>query len=146
MLAHSNKEKASIIFIYFIGIVRDPFVYLFPAYTRIPSKYIPYRNRARKANENLRKILVDIIADRKRAIQEKYLTKIDDGDKKPDLLTMMIMAAQDHPVGESNSRSFLTDGELISNLAVFFVAGNLRKRFMVILYFFVLNKILHKRT
>jgi cytochrome P450 len=123
-----------------IGIVRDPFVYLFPAYTRIPSKYIPYRNRARKANEDLRKILVDIIADRKRVIQEKSLTQAadGDGDKRPDLLTMMITAAQDH----SNSRSFLTDGELISNLAVFFVAGNLCGSFIVIYYLLTL----HNRT
>ncbi|KAL0140400.1 cytochrome P450 [Mucor lusitanicus] len=107
------------------SIVRDPFVYLFPAYTRIPSKYIPYRNRARKANENLRKILSDIIVDRKRTIRENNLVLSDDLDtsnpQAPDLLTLMIMAAED---GHVPNTSYLTDGELVSNLAVFFVAGH----------------------
>jgi cytochrome P450 len=108
-----------------IGIVRDPFVYLFPAYNRIPSKYIPYRNRARKANEGLRKLLSDIIAERKLAVQNKSFTTVADEEeveegKKPDLLSLMIMAAQE---GHGNDGSYLTDGELISNLAVFFVAG-----------------------
>ncbi|CEP06874.1 hypothetical protein [Parasitella parasitica] len=107
------------------SIVRDPLVYLFPAYTRIPSKYIPYRDRARKANENLRKILSDIIIDRKRKIREINLVLSDDmsssGADEPDLLTLMIMAAEDGHVPNS---SYLTDGELVSNLAVFFVAGH----------------------
>ncbi|EPB83718.1 hypothetical protein HMPREF1544_09512 [Mucor circinelloides 1006PhL] len=107
------------------SIVRDPFVYLFPAYTRIPSKYIPYRNRARKANENLRQILSDIIVDRKRMIREKSLVFSDDIDSSnsqaPDLLTLMIMAAEE---GHVPNTSYLTDGELVSNLAVFFVAGH----------------------
>lgn len=113
-------------FAFSIGIVRDPFVYLFPAYTRIPSKYIPYRNRARKANENLRKILSDIIIDRKRTVHENNLVLTDDMDlgnvEVPDLLTLMIMAAED---GHVPNTSYLTDGELVSNLAVFFVAGKL---------------------
>lgn len=111
----------------FVGIVRDPFVYLFPAYNRIPSKYIPYRDRARKANEDLRKILSDIIRDRKESIARHHLTYKNDDDtdawesskSKPDLLTLMIMAAED---GHGDG-SYLTNGELISNLAVFFVAG-----------------------
>ncbi|KAK4522108.1 Fe-S cluster-binding ribosome biosynthesis protein [Mucor velutinosus] len=107
------------------SIVRDPFVYLFPAYTRIPSKYIPYRNRARKANENLRKILSDIIVDRKRTIRENSLVLSDDMDSSNaqglDLLTLMIMAAEG---GHVPNASYLTDGELVSNLAVFFVAGH----------------------
>ncbi|KAI8646173.1 cytochrome P450 [Parasitella parasitica] len=104
------------------SIVRDPLVYLFPAYTRIPSKYIPYRNRARKANENLRKILSDIIIDRKRKIRDNHLVLSNDlnssGADEPDLLTLMIMAAED---GHVPNNSYLTDGELVSNLAVFFV-------------------------
>lgn len=40
----------------------------------------------------------------------------------PDLLTLMIMAAED---GHVPNTSYLTDGELVSNLAVFFVAGRL---------------------
>ncbi|KAI8085310.1 cytochrome P450 [Thamnidium elegans] len=101
------------------SIVRDPFVYLFPAYTRIPSKFIPYRNRARKANESLRKILSDIIVQRKLDIENGCFND-PENPKVPDLLSMMIMSAAE---GHSHS-SYLTDGELISNLAVFFVAGD----------------------
>lgn len=126
MEAVTDSTSPYAIYIFSIGIVRDPFVYLFPAYTRIPSKYIPYRNRARKANENLRKILSDIIIDRKRTIRDNNLVLTDDMDwgkvQVPDLLTLMIMAAED---GHTPSTSYLTDGELVSNLAVFFVAGNL---------------------
>ncbi|KAI7898137.1 cytochrome P450 [Cokeromyces recurvatus] len=103
------------------SIVRDPLVYLFPAYTRIPSRFIPYRNRARQANEHLRKLLSDIIMDRKRLIHENKID-MDDPKKKPDLLTLMIMAAED-PTNTHN-KFYLTDGELVSNLAVFFVAGD----------------------
>lgn len=99
-----------------IAIVRDPFVYLFPAYNRIPSKYIPYRNRARKANEDLRQILTNVINERREAIKNKTFV---DNNEKPDLLSLMIMAAE----GGHGGGSYLTDGELISNLAVFFVAG-----------------------
>lgn len=102
----------------FLGIVRDPFVYLFPAYTRIPSKFIPYRNRARKANESLRKILSDIIVQRKLDIANGCFND-PENPRVPDLLSMMIMSAAEGHGGSS----YLTDGELISNLAVFFVAG-----------------------
>jgi cytochrome P450 len=121
----SNK---SLLFMYpmqsltrFTAIVRDPFVYLFPAYNRIPSKYIPYRNRARKANEDLRTILTSVINERREAIKNK--TFVDNQDK-PDLLSLMIMAAE-----EGHGGSYLTDGELISNLAVFFVAGKMTSYF-----------------
>jgi cytochrome P450 len=99
-----------------LGIARDPFVYLFPAYTKIPSKMIPYRNRARLANERLRKILIDIISERKQSLENK--SPMD--NHKQDLLTLMIAAAKE---GHGNP-NYLTDGELVSNLAVFFVAGH----------------------
>ncbi|GAA5805405.1 hypothetical protein HPULCUR_010921 [Helicostylum pulchrum] len=99
--------------------MRDPFVYLFPAYTRIPSKFIPYRNRARKANESLRKILSDIIVQRKLDIANGCFND-PENPRVPDLLSMMIMSAAE---GHGHS-SYLTDGELVSNLAVFFVAGH----------------------
>lgn len=92
------------------SIVRDPFVYLFPAYTRLPSRLIPYRNRARKANENLRWLLQDIIKEKKESPSTK---------SNPDLLSLMIMATNH----DKTSKEYLTDGELISNIAVFFVAG-----------------------
>ncbi|RCI04939.1 cytochrome P450-dit2 [Rhizopus stolonifer] len=111
--------EALYVLILFVGIVRDPLVYLFPAYARIPSRYIPYRNRARKANENLRKLLSNIIQDRKSKIQDHVS---EEKDYKPDLLTLMIMAAKEHRSVDSSF--FLTDGELVSNLAVFFVAGH----------------------
>ncbi|KAI8969266.1 cytochrome P450 [Mycotypha africana] len=104
------------------SIVRDPFVYLFPAYARIPSKYIPYRNRARLANESLRKILADIITERRNAIGR--------GSNNKDLLSLMIMAANGH---SDNTNAYLTDGELVSNLAVFFVAEKARKEVLGIL-------------
>lgn len=91
---------------------------MFPAYNRIPSKYIPYRNRARKANEDLRTILTSVINERREAIKNKTFV---DNEDKPDLLSLMIMAAE-----EGHGGSYLTDGELISNLAVFFVAGKKR--------------------
>ncbi|CEI87192.1 hypothetical protein RMCBS344292_01611 [Rhizopus microsporus] len=93
------------------SIVRDPFVYLFPAYTRLPSRLIPYRNRARKANENLRWLLQDIIKEKKESPSTK---------SNPDLLSLMIMATNH----DKTSKEYLTDGELISNIAVFFVAGH----------------------
>ncbi|KAI9487372.1 MAG: cytochrome P450 [Benjaminiella poitrasii] len=111
------------------SIVRDPLVYLFPAYTRIPSRFIPYRNRARQANENLRKLLSDIILDRKRKIREGKIET--EGNKKPDLLTLMIMAAEDG--SDPHGNSFLTDGELVSNLAVFFVAEKARAEVIKVL-------------
>ncbi|KAI8391074.1 cytochrome P450 [Radiomyces spectabilis] len=106
------------------SIVRDPLVYLFPAYTRIPSRWIPYRYRARQANERLRQILYKIIEDRKQAITDNT----NNDQSKKDLLTMMIEASvtQFSPDSDSlgSSHAFLTDGELVSNLAVFFVAGH----------------------
>ncbi|ORE01264.1 cytochrome P450 [Rhizopus microsporus var. microsporus] len=92
------------------SIVRDPFVYLFPAYTYLPSRLIPYRNRARKANENLRQLLQDIIKKKKESPSTK---------SNPDLLSLMIMATNHDKTG----KEYLTDGELVSNIAVFFVAG-----------------------
>lgn len=57
-------------------------------------------------------------------IREKSLVFSDDIDSSntqaPDLLTLMIMAAEE---GHVPNTSYLTDGELVSNLAVFFVAG-----------------------
>lgn len=101
-----------------LGIVRDPLVYLFPAYTRIPSRWIPYRNRARLANERLRAILADIVEQRKQAIKSNTLP-----ENRKDLLTMMIEACIQAPKENGDNRPYLTDGELIANLAVFFVAG-----------------------
>ncbi|CEG83885.1 hypothetical protein RMATCC62417_17751 [Rhizopus microsporus] len=79
------------------SIVRDPFVYLFPAYTRLPSRLIPYRNRARKANENLRQLLQDIIKEKKESPSTK---------SNPDLLSLMIMATNHDKTG----KEYLTDG------------------------------------
>ncbi|KAI8150287.1 cytochrome P450 [Fennellomyces sp. T-0311] len=99
------------------SIVRDPFVYLFPAYTSIPSRWIPYRNRARIANEKLRRILFDIIEDRKQEI----LANPDADDRNKDLLTLMIEASM---TKDDDNDRYLTNGELVANLAVFFVAGH----------------------
>lgn len=87
---------------------------------------IPYRNRARIANERLRKILSDIIADRKRLLARKTLD-----DSKQDLLTLMIAAAQE---GHGGGSSYLTDGELVSNLAVFFVAGKKKRKQLMVIF------------
>jgi cytochrome P450 len=91
------------------SIVRDPLVYLFPAYTRIPSKWIPYRNRAQVANERLRKIFYEVIEEKKAA-----------PSTSSDLLSLMIKANH-----SESDIAYLTDDELISNLSTFFVAGKI---------------------
>lgn len=94
-------------------ILRDPLVYLFPAYTSIPSRYIPYRNKSRLANDELRRILYDIVEEKKRSLEHNQIP-----DQKKDLLTLMIEASK-----AENEDKYLTNGELVANLSVFFVAG-----------------------
>ncbi|RCI03661.1 cytochrome P450-dit2 [Rhizopus stolonifer] len=91
------------------SIVRDPLVYLFPAYTRIPSRWIPYRNRARLANERLRTIFYTVLKEKKKQKPEK----------NADLLSLMVEANRG-----GLDMAYLTDGELIANLSTFFVAGH----------------------
>ncbi|KAG1139925.1 hypothetical protein G6F37_008607 [Rhizopus arrhizus] len=109
MAAVSNPESYySTLYKEAFSIVRDPLVYLFPAYTRIPSKWIPYRNRAQVANERLRKIFYEVIEEKKAA-----------PSTSSDLLSLMIKANH-----SESDIAYLTDDELISNLSTFFVAGH----------------------
>ena len=105
-----------------LGIVRDPLIYLFPAYAAIPSRWIPYRNRARIANEKLRQVLYGIIQERKDAILSNSEATL---DEHKDLLTLMIEASLNKGTisYQHSEERFLTNGELVANLAVFFVAG-----------------------
>ncbi|KAI7851852.1 cytochrome P450 [Circinella umbellata] len=117
------KSPYAVLYKHAFSIVRDPLVYLFPAYAAIPSRWIPYRNRARIANEKLRRVLYGIIQERKNAILSNTEATL---DKHKDLLTLMIEAALNEdtlPPHRSEDR-FLTNGELVANLAVFFVAGD----------------------
>lgn len=54
------------------------------------------------------------------AIQNGCFSKDGENTKKSDLLSLMIMAAQD----EHGNNSYITDGELIANHAVIFVDGH----------------------
>lgn len=92
-------------------------MYLFPLYTAIPSRLIPYRNRARKANEELRRILLEITQQRRETILKGERNKED----QEDLLSMMIRASL--PQERQDAEPYLTNGELVANLSVFFVAG-----------------------
>ncbi|KAI9264060.1 cytochrome P450 [Phascolomyces articulosus] len=112
------ESPYAVLYKHAFSIVKDPLVYLFPAYTAIPSRWIPYRNRARIANEKLREILYNIIQARKDAILSNTQTM----DENKDLLTIMIEASM---IKDAHTdEKFLTNGELASNLAVFFVAGD----------------------
>ncbi|KAI9484646.1 cytochrome P450 [Zychaea mexicana] len=113
------ESPYAVLYKHAFSIVRDPLVYLFPAYTAVPSRWIPYRNRARIANEKLRRILYDIIQERKDSI----LANPEEVDEHKDLLTLMIEASLITGEHGDNDR-FLTNGELVANLAVFFVAGH----------------------
>ncbi|CDH60345.1 cytochrome p450 [Lichtheimia corymbifera JMRC:FSU:9682] len=103
------------------SIVRDPLVYLFPLYTAIPSRLIPYRNRARKANEKLRRVLLEITQQRREAILKGEGPK---EDEQEDLLSMMIRASLPQQQRHDAAQPYLTNGELVANLSVFFVAGH----------------------
>lgn len=96
-------------------------MYLFPLYTAIPSRLIPYRNRARKANEKLRRVLLEITQQRREAILKGEGPK---EDEQEDLLSMMIRASLPQQQRHDAAQPYLTNGELVANLSVFFVAGN----------------------
>lgn len=93
-------------------------IYLFPAYTSIPSHYIPYRNKARIANNELRRILYDIVEKKKQYLEDNNVP-----DQEKDLLTLMIEASK-----ADNEDKYLSNGELVANLSVFFVAGNVKDK------------------
>ncbi|KAI9278007.1 cytochrome P450 [Sporodiniella umbellata] len=103
------KSKYTRLYEEAFSIVRDPWVYLFPAYTRIPTHWIPYRHRARMANEHLRALFDKLLKQRKQSMDSK----------RTDLLSLLVQANS----GLSD-RAYLTDNELMANMATFFVAGH----------------------
>ncbi|KAG2181485.1 hypothetical protein INT44_008298 [Umbelopsis vinacea] len=118
-VADSNSEYSAIYNEAF-EIMKDPIQFLFPSFSKLPASWFAYRQRVVVAGGKFKQLLVGIVETRKQEVLKNLESGHDQKLLDMDLLTMLIHAN----LNQDGSSTYLTDGELISNLGVFYVAGH----------------------
>ncbi|KAI8577964.1 hypothetical protein K450DRAFT_249249 [Umbelopsis ramanniana AG] len=118
-VADPNSEYATIYNEAF-KIIQDPIQFLFPSFSKLPASWFAYRQKAVVASRKFRQLLTGIVETRKQAFIESLETGHNQELIDMDLLTMLINAN----LNQDGSSTYLTDSELISNLAIFYAAGH----------------------